>query len=1129
MAEQSKPGQGVIIRADFGGGIDQSMDAWRVPPSQLSELVNGRLDKVGSVRKRTGYQPINPPKPVSGAASAGEPIAAMSAGVQTVVVDRARDNTLDLWAHQFPLTPQRIANECSYVARQYTPNTAPANNGWTTTGPVSDNIGDVIVLDGNAGDIDECVDYGADEGFLFVVKVTRARATNTPTTVTVSQYDANTYTLISEKTLSFSGGESLTQRARIYPKLIVYPNDTIVIAVAHSSGPFQAIVDFHLFNYSAAGLTFVTTTTPTTRQATVDYFDCTLYEGVPEERYRPVCPFDVCKVGTNGLFFAQFATGIGLRVEAFTVTASTITSVAATDHGLPIGVMQALTIAPLRAGATDVALVGVSIPFNSAVNPPYQTGNYQVTMITMQANGALRAWLPQTVTLAAAGSIAVPGRLTVGEYKGTPTVNPRICGLVETLEYATGFVYTHNLIRVAMEIDNADPPDVLLRKSYAIPVGRMFTLDYYGVVPSTNTVQARVPLLVGASQQTPLGRVALSNEPYTNFTGNYSGVIGTQILTGTDEMTLSACNGPLQTYAPRLQPCPPPSPVKSLGVWHIPHLVALDGGNGFGIALIRTERRTSGDAQPGAYATLPLFPAGVLQQADGERFAEMTLVDRPVIGAIIGSSAGTATDFLPGDYLVQAVASYRDAYGNIHRSTPSDPYRMVSVAAPLTSLSWQIWFGFQSYTSRNDVQIDFYVTEPNGTVLRYWFSAPNVLNNSFGVAVRRDSAIGGEGLPALDAPTLYTTGGVLPYIPLPAARFAVLYKNRLVVGGADDRRSLYYSNAPQAYQAASFAVGNVIRIEHETGCTAAGALGDKLIAFTDGSIWAVFGQFRDATGAGDAISEPEQIHDYIGCTQPASVVSTSAGLIFFGTDSRFYLIDDRLQIVPVGLRVQELTTGTGAMRLETVQAAVHIEAEREVRWYMQDTATGNVVVLIYNYQVDQWSYDRVTFTNLPFPGSWGAACWSKDFGTLVMTNFDWAKDDGTTWKDGTTWIQLSATTAWIQPGGSQDYSRFRYAQVLGRSISDHNLFVGVKVDFDDTLNVASGLWTAAQLAPIANTVYPEQVRLQVGTQKTQAVKITIADAAPSGATNGRGPQLVGLALEMLPLGGMRRLPDVRKK
>ena len=101
--------------------------------------------------------------------------------------------------------------------------------------------------------------------------------------------------------------------------------------------------------------------------------------------------------------------------------------------------------------------------------------------------------------------------------------------------------------------------------------------------------------------------------------------------------------------------------------------------------------------------------------------------------------------------------------------------------------------------------------------------------------------------------------------------------------------------------------------------------------------------------------------------------------------------------------------------------------------------------------------------------------------------------------------------------------------MLGRSVADHNRTVTVRVDFDENTTVATGTWTAAQLAPIASTVYPEQVRLQVGTQKTQAVKITIADAAPSGATSGQGPQLVGLALEMLPLGGMRRLPDARKK
>jgi len=54
------------------------------------------------------------------------------------------------------------------------------------------------------------------------------------------------------------------------------------------------------------------------------------------------------------------------------------------------------------------------------------------------------------------------------------------------------------------------------------------------------------------------------------------------------------------------------------------------------------------------------------------------------------------------------------------------------------------------------------------------------------------------------------------------------------------------------------------------------------------------------------------------------------------------------------------------------------------------------------------------------------------------------------------------------------------------------------------------------------------VRLQVGTQKTQAVKIQIYDDPPTGATTGQGPQLIGLALEVLPLGGMKRLPAVRK-
>lgn len=1129
MAEQVKPGQGVIIRADFGGGVDQSMDAWRVPPSQLSELVNGRLEKVGSVRKRTGYQPVDAPKASGGTASTGTPIAAMSGPTQTIVLDRARDNALDNWTHLYPTTPTRIANECAYVARMRTPSTQSATNGWTTTGPVSDVIGDVVVLDGNAGDIDEAVDYGADGGFFFVVKVTRASSAADASTLTLSQYDATTLALVSETSQTFAGGAPGVNAARLYPKLLVYPTlGRIVVAAAYNSAATTAIAQFYLYSYATTGLALVATPAATARQTTVDYFDVTAYATVPEARYRPACPWDVAKVGTDGLFFAQYRTGIGIRCERFTVSTTTITSTAFADHA-PAGVnaLQALSIAETSGG---VALVGVSIPFNAALVPPYQTGNYQAPLVTLNATScAIVAHNVNAITLSTAGAVAIPGRLTVAEYQAQDAAESRVCGFVEVLEASGGFVYAHRLVRVGMGFGNVTPADITTFKSYAIPAGRIFSLDYYATVPSTDRLPVRLPLVVGASQQTFAGRVPFTNDPWTDFYGNYSGVIGTQILVGTEEMTLTACNSPLQTFAPRLQPCPPPRAVKIGDVWHVPHLVALEGGSGFAIALLAMNRRDVGDVQGTSFSSLVQAPAGILQANDGERMAETALVDRPIIGAIIGTNTGTANDFTEGDYLIQAVASYRDAGGNIHRSTPSDPYRYTAVAAPNTPRTLTIWFGYQSYTNRNDVQIDFYVTEPNGTVLRYWFSVPNVLGLAFNTAVRTDSSVGGQGLPALDAPTLYTTGGVLPYVPVPSCRFATIFKNRLIVGGADDSRSVYYSNAPQAYQAPSFAVGNVIRMEHENGCTAAGNVNDKLILFSENAVYATFGQFRDQTGAGDALAELESVHDYIGCTQVQSVVSIPPGLIFFGSDSRFYLIDERLGLNPIGLRVQNLTQGSSFQRFDNVQAAVHIEAEREVRFYMRDTLSGSYcLVLVYNYQIDQWSTDRVLINGSEF-GGWFGACMSSELGCFVPHVFDWVTDNGTTYYDGTSWITLTASTAWIQPGGSQDYSRFRYAQVLGRSAAPHDLTVTVKVDFDENTTVATGTWTAAQLAPIASTVYPEQVRLQVGTQKTQAVKITIADSEPVSGTTGQGPQLVGLALEMLPIGGMRRLPDVRKK
>jgi len=115
MADQLKPGQGIIVRADFGGGIDQSMDAWRVPPSQLSSLVNGRLDRVGSIRKRYGYSTSALEPPVGGVAQ--DPVAALSQGNQLATIESAADVASDVWTRNFNQYP--IGNECARVARSY--------------------------------------------------------------------------------------------------------------------------------------------------------------------------------------------------------------------------------------------------------------------------------------------------------------------------------------------------------------------------------------------------------------------------------------------------------------------------------------------------------------------------------------------------------------------------------------------------------------------------------------------------------------------------------------------------------------------------------------------------------------------------------------------------------------------------------------------------------------------------------------------------------------------------------------------------------------------------------------------------------------------------------------------------
>ena len=1133
MVDAAKPGEGTIVRADFGGGIDQSADAWKVPPGGLSLLKNGRLDKAGAVRKRTGYQPIAAPL-----ADPGAPIAAIGTSTMATVVDRARDNAIDdgLFGGAFA---NRIANECAYVARSYTPGAATT---WTTTGAVSDVIGDVVNFDATAGGQDEAFDVCADGNFIFVVSITPAKqilgATKPPVTVTLTQYDATTLAVIDRRTQSLPG--------HVYPKIVICPATSTV--VVSSIEPVRTTVGWpnvvaaanillYSAGYSSAGLTAFTFYVA--GYATdCDWIEATAFRYSTAERYRPLAPYDITIDGTT-IYIVGFSTrALNYFVQSYTVGASILTFVAQAYFA------TTMTRAPIALsiendGAGVIAVVAMNSEVNMALSPFWQSSDGQIEIVTVSTSSLTRiAWNVTAIVRAAALCLITPGSLTIAQTRATSGGYAVWSGFVEILQWdgADPLVYAHYVhefsIRSGPFVPGTLDSESLLSSS--TPTARAFALSYFATVASSQRIPVRLPLGVGASKCSWLGRDLSSNELLTDFAANYPGNIGTAILCGPIDRRLTLCASPLGTVVPRLLPTAPPRPFLSLGVWHVPHRQALDGSGGFAFGAIRLSQRAPGDSLGCVVNGVPASAGGLVQTLDGKEVAPTAIVDRPYIGAIVQSAAGSPVDFDPGDYLVQAVYAWRDASGAIHRSTPSDPYRLtVAVASVLDT--WTIYAATGSFTGRADAMIEFYITEPNGTVLRKWFSNPVLPAIGYAITTIRDAGLltsNSIGLPDLDATTLYTTGGVLPFVPVPSARFCVPYRNRLVTGGADDARSIYYANAPSAAQAPSFAVGGILRLEHETRCRAAGTVNDKLILFSDFGIYAVYGQFRDETGAGGALSDPESIHDALGCSQPASVATISPGLVFFGSDNLFYLIDDKLGLQPIGLKVQELTgdvpNAAGLYGFNQVQSVVHVVDQRELRFFMYSAAAVNNGILVYNYQIDQWSFDKVASPQGP-AYFWGGACYLGALGVLSASAASWCLDAGTSYYDGTTWITLDATTTWIQPAGSQAYSRFRNCEFLGRSVSAHNLTIEAYTDFDEATIKGAGTWTAAQLAPVASTSWPAQVKLQIGSQKTQAVKIRIYDAAPISATTGEGPQLIGLAIEVLPLGGATRLPATRKR
>jgi hypothetical protein len=466
-------------------------------------------------------------------------------------------------------------------------------------------------------------------------------------------------------------------------------------------------------------------------------------------------------------------------------------------------------------------------------------------------------------------------------------------------------------------------------------------------------------------------------------------------------------------------------------------------------------------------------------------------------------------------YSYLACYEWNDNRGNLHRSAPSTaltvqttnavaPGDAVTIAVPTLRLTAK---RASATPARTPVRLVLYRTTDGGTT--YYRSA---LGSAWLNDTTADHVVITDTTEDADlTEPIYTNGGVVENIAAPTCTALVVHRSRLFA--LVDGRTWWYSK--QVVEGSPVEFSDLLTLAIDApggGCVAGASLDDKFVAFTESRIFYFLGEGPDSTGAQDSFSDAQPVNADVGCTNPRSIVTTPAGILFKSAKG-IYLLDRSLAVTYIGADVE-------AYNADTITSAVLLESTNQVRFTLDSG-----VALVFDYFAGQWS----VFTNIAAVDS---VIWSGEHVYL--------RDDGSAleetpgvFTDAGSFIPLSLKTAWLQFAGQQGYQRVYKAMVLGEYRSDHTLKVDVAVDFNPT-PVQSATFTVdgpdaygddatyGSGSPYGGTFPRYQYRVRLTKQKSEAVQITVSDV--QNGTPGESMSLSGLAFEIGRKVGLYKTP-----
>jgi hypothetical protein len=293
---------------------------------------------------------------------------------------------------------------------------------------------------------------------------------------------------------------------------------------------------------------------------------------------------------------------------------------------------------------------------------------------------------------------------------------------------------------------------------------------------------------------------------------------------------------------------------------------------------------------------------------------------------------------------------------------------------------------------------------------------------------------------------------------------------------------------------------------------------EKAVVFTTSRIYVVAGQPPGKTGA-SSLSPLTAVATDGGCIEPRSVASCPAGVFFEGAQG-IMLLDRGHAVTYAGEAVREILA-----TYPVITSAVVVPAATQVRWTATSLDGTSGAIIVYDYAVQTWAYWLIRAAGVPAVPFVAAALHQGAYYAVTAAGIVWYEDATSYYDDGSLYVPLDVTTAWLAQPTPGAWRRVRRIIPTAERKDRHRLIVSVghdyKTDWTENFGFSGAVIDAWPGAPT------EQPRITIARQKCQAIRVRIFDDADASVT-GEGYTLAGLAIELGSKGGTAKVGHAQR-